>query len=106
LTTNFSGYETATTTSITLAGTPASAISINRLASKANGSARSMSQTSTVSAETFSTASITSSRAIGMEAAIRAIRTSAPCVPIRSPCPAAWKSSRDACRYRSTQGNL
>ena len=37
---------------------------------------------------------------------MRATRTSKPCVSIRSPCPAAWKSARDACRYRTTQGKL
>ena len=37
---------------------------------------------------------------------MRAIRASKSCVPIRSPCPAAWKSARDACRYRTTQGKF
>jgi hypothetical protein len=77
-TTNFSGYETATTTSITLLGTPASAISINRFASSANGLPRSATQIWRVSAETFPEASITSSRAIGMEAASRAEIASGP----------------------------
>jgi hypothetical protein len=78
LITNFSGYETATTTSITLGGTPESAISINPVASKANASPRSTTQSWTVSADTLPVASITSSGAMGMEAAIRAIRTSRP----------------------------